>query len=498
MQRVPLHPLLRLIRRGRGALLLGVLALLGGATDRVPWPGGVAPDPLLVRTRVQEALALSTRERMDEYKSAAQPDEERESLILLSDHLQEIFSDPELVFIVGDAFFGHNHRADAGFGGLVQGPKLHRVHRGLAGGLDTQSCMGCHSVGGADGAGATTQNALLLGDGDALSSAQPRNPPALLGLGLIQSLAVEMSADLVAQRDQGLARARASGEAREVALRSKGVDFGRLVAQPDGRLDTSGVRGVSADLVVRPFGWKGDVARLRRFTEEAARLHFGAQSTELVARAKAHPDPARLGEGPWWDPDQDGISREIEEGSLTASAAYLAMLETPVILPPQDPGLLDRWGEGSRRFDALGCAECHRRALRLDDRIWVERPDDPDGEPITINLLSDGEAPRGTDQVALFSDLQRHAMGPALADTVPHPDGLPLDQFLTRPLWGLAESAPYLHDGRAVTLPQAILAHGGEAQAARDAYAALSEKERADLTIFLLSLTRAPRPRVSR
>jgi CxxC motif-containing protein (DUF1111 family) len=70
--------------------------------------------------------------------------------------------------------------------------------------------------------------------------------------------------------------------------------------------------------------------------------------------------------------------------------------------------------------------------------------------------------------------------------------------FLTRPLWGLAETPPYLHDGRAATIPTAILAHGGEAQPARDAFAALSPDDQASLHVFLLSLTREPKVRVAR
>jgi CxxC motif-containing protein (DUF1111 family) len=93
-------------------------------------------------------------------------------------------------------------------------------------------------------------------------------------------------------------------------------------------------------------------------------------------------------------------------------------------------------------------------------------------------------------EVRLFSDLKRHHMGEAMAE--PRPDGGAAgDVFVTRPLWGVARSRPYLHDGRAPTLEDAILLHGGEAQASRDAFAALPEPERGPLRIFLTSLTRA-------
>jgi CxxC motif-containing protein (DUF1111 family) len=83
-------------------------------------------------------------------------------------------------------------------------------------------------------------------------------------------------------------------------------------------------------------------------------------------------------------------------------------------------------------------------------------------------------------------------MGPALAE--PRADrGVEGQMWITRPLWGVARSRPYLHDGRAATLEDAILRHGGEAQGARDAYAALLDSERGALRVFLTSLTRARR-----
>ena len=92
----------------------------------------------------------------------------------------------------------------------------------------------------------------------------------------------------------------------------------------------------------------------------------------------------------------------------------------------------------------------------------------------------------------LFSDLKRHDMGPALATPGAAGD-IPARVFLTRPLWGLAETAPYLHDGRAPTVQDAIVLHGGEATAARDAYLALDEQARASVRVFLASLSREPK-----
>jgi len=486
-----------MIARRGGLVVLPLVLALVAATRPVPWPFGVAPTADAVQAQVAEALRIGRRERFEEVNGAFDPIEASAAIDLAQATLDAGQISPDDLFIRGDEFFAHFFTMTEGFGGLLQGPRLQRVHQGATGGLDTQDCEGCHAVGGLDGAGSFPENALLLGDGDTAASAVPRNPPALLGAGLVQALGVEMSAELAAQREAGLSKARASGQDVQVDLHSKGVAFGALTAHPDGSVDTSKVEGVSADLVVRPFGWKGDVARLRRFVEEAARLHFGAQTVPLEARNVASPDPVRVGQ-PTWDPDGDGRSREIEEGALSVTALYLAMLETPMIVPPNDPGLLQRWASGSRLFDQVGCAACHVRSLTLNTRIWQEVPDSPGGKATSFNLLQQGEQPRGDDRVTLFSDLRRHDLGPGLADAQDHPDGVARAQFLTRPLWGLAESAPYLHTGQAVTIPDAILAHGGEAQGARDAFAALPPDRQADLHIFLLSLTRAPKVRIAR
>ena len=81
-------------------------------------------------------------------------------------------------------------------------------------------------------------------------------------------------------------------------------------------------------------------------------------------------------------------------------------------------------------------------------------------------------------------------------DAAVRPPLIPLSYFMTRPLWGLAESAPYMHDGRALTVHDAVVAHGGEAAKVRTAYLALPVARQRALQVFLLSLTREPLPEV--
>jgi CxxC motif-containing protein (DUF1111 family) len=260
------------------------------------------------------------------------------------------------------------------------------------------------------------------------------------------------------------------------------------------------VQGVDPDLVVRPFGWKGHQATLRDIAEESLHLHQGLLTNRIqLAVRDGTLDAGPYGKGPWYDVDQDGISMEVDPGMVTTLVGYLAQLEAPTMRPPRGPGLLDAWAAGRLRFEEIGCAGCHVPTLELEDaKLDARLPGTP---PFVIDVAKDGDGPKIEPEygrantpylVHLFSDLKRHDMGPALAS--PRAQGrIPAQVFLTRPLWGLAETAPYLHDGRAPTVHDAIVLHGGEATAARDAYLALGENERAGIRVFLTSLSREPK-----
>jgi CxxC motif-containing protein (DUF1111 family) len=91
--------------------------------------------------------------------------------------------------------------------------------------------------------------------------------------------------------------------------------------------------------------------------------------------------------------------------------------------------------------------------------------------------------------VWLFSDLKRHDMG--TANAAQHVQrGVAPNEYLTPRLWGVADSAPYLHDGRAPSFDYAIAGHGGEGAAA---FAALSFEDKGALRVYLMSLRREPR-----
>ncbi len=484
-----------------GGAALAALPLLATAAEDglpTPWPAGASPADSQLAALVDDALGLLALERFEEFREAKEKGEDSGHSTAFQEDIDAGRYDVDELFALGDAVFGHEFRAADGYGDVQAVLPGRRIHDRSRGALDTFSCAGCHSVGGPNGAGAATQNAYLFGDGSHQSSTVIRNSPPVLGLGMVQALAREMSLELQRARDAALEQAASTGTAVAVRLESKGIDFGVLTARANGSVDASELDGIDADLVVKPFGWKGQFPDLRRAIEDAARVHFGIQSGPQTTLHRDGPMPELLGDGPdWWDPDTDGVQWELEEGSLTATAVYLATLEVPTIVPPSSAALRDRWAHGDALFDDIGCADCHTRSLGLVSTLWNEEPDTTGADPFVIALFHDGEEPKGTPKVNLFSDLKRHDMGPELAD--PHTDtdhpNIDAETWLTRPLWGLAESPPYLHDGRAATIPAAIVAHGGDAQDSAGRFAALSPSDQADLHVFLLSLSRTPKLR---
>jgi len=108
-------------------------------------------------------------------------------------------------------------------------------------------------------------------------------------------------------------------------------------------------------------------------------------------------------------------------------------------------------------FRSLGCAGCHTPSL---------------------------PGPGARQMVQLYSDLLLHDMGPGLADQM-RQESAQGNEWRTTPLWKVSERGKFLHDGRALTLTDAILSHGGQSRAARDAFVALDGAGKEALLAFL-------------
>jgi hypothetical protein len=167
--------------------------------------------------------------------------------------------------------------------------------------------------------------------------------------------------------------------------------------------------------------------------------------------------------------------------------------------------------QGERLFSNTGCADCHVPALPLNSTYYSEpNPYNPDGNlrpedvanPFKFDLTSEGIPPRlerrydGTAVVRAFTDLKRYNL---CDDELQHfcneqvvQAGIPTDEFLTRRLWDVGNSAPYGHVGDLTTITEAIYYHGGDARASRDAFFELSESQQAQIVEFLKSLQILP------
>lgn len=396
-------------------------------------------------------------------------------------------------FSMGGQLFTMNFTEAQGFGGADL-PAMSRFHLGERGGPDARRCAACHWRGGLAGAGDAADNAFFRGDGNTEASALVRNPPSLVGAGWKELVATSMTADLQAQRDEAVSFARARGTTFRLALSTHGVSFGAIDVGKDGAVDASALEGIDEDLVVKPFGWKGTFETLREVSEDALNVHHGMQSSWFAANTA----PERVGDGDGDDPDGDGVVDEISEGQVSLLTMFIAMQDVPVDQPPEETDQLLLYAKGRQSFADLGCADCHTPSMPVDRTVFTLAG--RDGlDDLALDLLTEGAEPRlrpdaitGEIAVPLYSDLKRHAMGDALAE--PRDDaGVAADVFITPPLWGIARSRPYLHDARAPTIEDAILLHGGEAQASRDAFDALHEEDRAPLRVFLTSLTRGER-----
>jgi CxxC motif-containing protein (DUF1111 family) len=228
----------------------------------------------------------------------------------------------------------------------------------------------------------------------------------------------------------------------------------RALADPDDR-NGDGVSGrlnevwdvAARALAPGRFGWKANSP------------HLAQQSAEAYVNDMGVTNPLF--------PEADG-THEISRDTLDAAVFYAQSLGVPARTALDDAEV--RRGEGL--FKTLGCEQCHRETLETGAHAVTELEH---------------------QRIHPYTDLLLHDLGPALADG--RPDGAASGaEWRTPALWGLGLTqtvlpyAAFLHDGRARTLEEAILWHGGEAETSREGFRVLSAVDRAALMAFLRSL----------
>jgi CxxC motif-containing protein (DUF1111 family) len=214
------------------------------------------------------------------------------------------------------------------------------------------------------------------------------------------------------------------------------------------------------------FGWKAQTASLREFILSAAAVELGLEVPGHAQAADPRVPPLKA-------PGLDMNAQECD-----SLLAYVGSLPAPAARAPANPRDERAVKNGKALFKSTGCAECH--------------------------------VPKLGEVANIYSDLLLHAMGAELGDTPAYgafvagaeaqraiaarggagrrADAATDQEWRTPPLWGLRNSAPYLHDGRASSIEEAILLHGGEGLASAQRYRQLPPRDQAQLQNFLLSL----------
>jgi CxxC motif-containing protein (DUF1111 family) len=238
-------------------------------------------------------------------------------------------------------------------------------------------------------------------------------------------------------------------------------------------------RGETATRALGRFGWKAS-------TPSVLVQGAGAYRGDMGITNYLFPDESIAGTPLYADyrsryPDDDGQAasgHEVSEAELQRVIFYSNTLAVPARRNAGDAAVR----RGAALFENATCTACHRPSFTTGSHpgIW---------------------GPSGTTPVAAvagqtiypFTDMLLHDMGEDLADG--RSDFAASGrEWKTRPLWGIGLTqtvnplAGFLHDGRARTLEEAILWHGGEAEAARERFRTMKATDRAALVAFLRSL----------
>lgn len=207
----------------------------------------------------------------------------------------------------------------------------------------------------------------------------------------------------------------------------------------------SGRVSILDDGRVGRFGWKAEVAHLDDFVSQACAVEVG-----LTVPERAETSLAKAKESPGLD---------LEEHDVTSLTAWVAALPAPAALVVNDTAR-----HGRELFARIGCMECH-----VEDLGGVS---------------------------GVYSDLLLHDLGDSLEDSGSFYGAQQprvAREWRTPPLWGVADSGPWMHDGRASSLKEAVSLHRAEGSTSRRAFFRLGARDRAAVLGFLESLV-APLP----
>lgn len=323
---------------------------------------------------------------------------------------------------------------------------------------------------GAPGMSSTPNRALKfsrqVGDWTIQLTAAERNTPAIFGSGLIERIPERILEQTAAE------------QARAAKQNEKGAGVipvsGRVARLKDGR--------------VGRFGWKAQVATLKEFTLQAC-------ANELGLEVPGFSQPALP-----WKPDYKAPGLDMTAVECDSLVAYVASLDAPRQRRPETEQQKKDVDAGRKLFASIGCAACHQPKLGDVDGIYSDLllhdmgPSLSDDGDYGSIVPGDGSS----DQVEPLPTLTLLApTGKCSSRDKPKAPkfGAGQREWRTPPLWGLRDSAPYMHHGAAVTIREAIAMHDGEARAAANSFAALKWEQTVQVEQFLNSLAAPEKPR---
>ncbi len=262
----------------------------------------------------------------------------------------------------------------------------------------------------------------------------PRLAPQVIGMGLLEAIS---AADIEKLTDAD------DSDGDGISGRINTVWNGRTQSRDLGR-----------------FGWKANVATVE---QQVA----GAFNGDIGITSVLHPDE-NCGSDPVCTAQINGGSPELTDSRLASTTFYQRTLSVPALRGGSDAAVR----QGSELFDNFNCSGCHVRQHTTGAS---------DVETLAYQLIIP------------FTDLLLHDMGAGLADGRPDFDASGTE-WRTSPLWGLGlidevnGQRFLLHDGRARTIEEAILWHGGEAEASKEQFRVAPADQRAALVAFLEAL----------
>jgi CxxC motif-containing protein (DUF1111 family) len=303
----------------------------------------------------------------------------------------------------------------------------------------------------------------VLAAGQFLVTRSQRNPTPLFGLGLIDAIPAA-AIEAMAQRQ--------AKDSPEIHGRASHVKDGRI-----GRL-----------------GWKGQVASVEDFVLNACAVELGL---EVPGHHQAIVPQA---------PRYRAAGLDLTAEECNSLVAYVKSLPKPDERQAVGAEEAKVHASGRAMFASIGCAGCHSPRLGDVQGIYADLLLHDMG-PILSGEGSYDDGSSGDDDGPIFppetiagtaADTIRGAAASAITSvfatqqgqliTVPTPRGAMRQEWRTPPLWGFRDSGPYLHDGRAETLDQAVAMHGGQGTDAAHKFFELSPRERLQVEAFLKSL----------